>query len=233
MRRVLITVVACFCLFVVGLGFSGSGFSSLSPVFSGSWTSGEEAVVDAAVSEWTSLLTIPQTLSVTFSLSDLGGSTLAETGITSASSGLPLAASTTVTDDASLPLSWNLTNPVSGEYDALSIVEHELGHALGIAYQRNLLYYNDVSIVSGKAYIWGYQLYGSTNAGDLSHLADPNDLMYPYISTGVRTVPSYADLTILSKTYKYTINAVPLPPAALLFASGLAGVAAFRSKFKV
>ena len=230
MRRVLITVAACFCLIAAGPLFPSPALSSIVPVYSGSWTTNEEAVVDAAVAEWTSLLTVTQTLRVTFSLSDLGGSILGETAVTGASSGLPIAASTTITDDMSLPTSWNLTSPVAGQYDVLTVVDHELGHALGIAYQANLDYFSDVSIVSGNAYVWGYRLYGATNAGDLSHVANPIDLMYPYISAGVRTSPSYEDMSILSLTYGYAVKPVALPPAAILFVPGLAVLLAARRR---
>jgi hypothetical protein len=232
MKRVLMTVVACSCLIAAGLAFSSPGLSSIVPVFSGSWTSNEEAVVDAAVAGWTSLLNIPQTLRVTFSLSDLGGSILGETAVTGASSGLPIAAWTTITDDASMPVSWNPNSPAAGQYDVVTIVDHELGHALGIAYQSNLDYYNRVSFVSGNAYVAGYQLYGGANTGDLSHVANPSDLMYPYLSAGARTPPSYEDTSILSLTYGYAASPVALPPAALLFVPGLAFLLAARRSLK-
>ena len=228
MKRLLMTVVACSSLIAAGLAFSSPGLSSIVPVFSGSWTSNEEAVADAAVADWTSLLTIPQTLRVTFSLSDLGGSILGETAVTRSSSGLSIAARTVITDDAGVPISWNLNSPVAGQYDVLTMMDHELGHALGIAYQSNLDYYNDVSLVSGNAYAGGYQLYGTADAGDLSHVANPSDLMYPYLSAGARTSPSLEDASILSSTYGYAVRPAALPPAAILFVPGLAVLLAAR-----
>ena len=212
MRRVCITVAACFCLFAVGLGFAGPGFSSgISYQLSGSWTSDEQLVVDNAVSQWNALLTIPQDLTIGFSKGDL--SNLHAAGVeltTSAASGLPLTALITIANATQYPMSWNPNNPVESQVDVFSVVGHELGHALGFVYEAGLInikYDSAVTYASGNAYIHGYQLY-STDLTGLSHMADPNDLMYGGGALyGVRTVPSLADLQVLSLTYGYTINA--------------------------
>lgn len=225
-----VVVVSCLCVLVVGLAPSGASASSIIAVFEGnSWTSTEKDVIEKAVAEWTSLITISQDLTVTFLFDNLSGSTLAQTGIYLASTGLPTAAFI-VFDTDSLIL-WALAGAQAGFYDALSIAEHELGHALGIAYQSNLLYYDAVTTdSSGTAWVDGYELYASTDYGTMSHLADATDLMYPYISAGVRRSISYADIDILCDVYGYTATAVPLPAPFFMLAAALFGLFGVRKR---
>ncbi len=131
-------------------------------------------------------------------------------------------------------ISWNLNSAASGYYDALSIIEHEIGHALGIAYISSLLYYSEVEEGTDGYYIDGYKIYYKNGMNMnyktnlMSHLADSSDLMYPYTSSGTRNSISSADLDILSSVYGYT--AVPLPASLLFFGPGLAGLFAIRRR---
>jgi hypothetical protein len=228
-RRTLAGIIVWLCiLLAIGLATTEASASLVADFQGGSWTLSEEEVIKEAVAEWTSLLSITQNLTVTFFLANLSGTTLAQTAIYSASAGLPTSA--TITVDTDSWISWSLASAASGFYDALSIVEHELGHALGIAYQSNLLYYYAVTRdASGYAWIDGYALYGSTNAGSLSHLADSADLMYPYISAGVRSSISDADIDILYAVYGYA-ETVPVPASLLLLGCGLAGLCLIRRR---
>jgi hypothetical protein len=235
MKRFLIVLIACFCFFMAGLAPSNSSASIIASYSGSSWSTEEQGVVAAAVSAWSSLLDIAQNLTITFSLADLSGGTLGSTTITSAS-GAKLPTSASITIDTGSWISWNLSSIASSSYDALTLIEHEIGHALGIAYLSSLLYYDAVQYISGYYYIEGYKIYysgnnSSSNINLMSHLADSSDLMYPYLNSGVRIGISDADVDILSDVYGYTVaSAVPLPASLLLFVPGLAGLFAARKR---
>jgi len=195
---------------VAGLAFDGPGYSQIIANFNGSWTSDQQQVVNTAVAQWNALLTIPQELDVFFSIGSISFAypVLGITGIIpdGTSSGFPTHADIRITNDPQYKMSWNLTNYVSGQNDVFSVVEHELGHALGFSYGDALLWDKAITYSSGNAYIQGYQLGALHPDQVLSHLADVSDLMSGFIMGGARVVPSQADLNILSLTYGYTIN---------------------------
>jgi len=133
--------------------------------------------------------------------------------------------------DAAMPASPNLNGAVAGQYDVLSILEQELGHALAIAFQPNLDYNSAVSAVPGNAYAMGSYPSGTFNAGDLSHVTIQGDLTHPYLWSGARMAASYYEnASNLSLAYVYAVKPAALPPALLLFVPGLAVLLAARRK---
>jgi hypothetical protein len=227
-KRTVIAIMLCTCLFLAARPATVS--ASIIANFEGStWTASEENIVNSAISEWTSRLVVSQDLNVYFYLTDLTGSTLGQTQILSFYKTSGLISSASITVDTGSNISWNLSSALSGYYDALTIIAHELGHALGIAY--GLSHYGDpdydshVTVSSGKAYFDGYRLYSTS---DLSHVYDSSDLMYPYLDKSIRRTVSDTDVAILSAAYGYT--PVPLPTALFLIGPGFALIAAARKR---
>ncbi len=238
MKRAVIVVMACCCLFPAVWPVTASA-SSITPVFQGvGWTSGQEDIVGAAITAWTNLLSIPQDIWIYFRLADLAGNTLGQTSNFYVWIPSYLPALATITIDTGAWISWNLGGPVNGQYDALSILTHEVGHAIGFAYvfpdfQNHVTYDGQ-----GNPYFDTYSLYKQSYP---SHLNDANDLMYPYLQSGRRYEPSSADADILHIAFGYpqthsspigneTTPLVPLPAAVFLFAPALAGLAAMRGR---
>jgi hypothetical protein len=226
MKKIFAVVIISFCLFV-GIGRTDLSAYAITAAFLGpSWTVDKETIVNAAIAEWTSCLTLSQDMNLTFDVRSLGGSTLGQTAHLSYYTATELPYSASITIDTRTSISWNLTQTVTGYYDALTIIAHEIGHAIGIAYYFPD-YIENVTYSGSYAYVDGYKLYSTSN---LSHLADSSDLMSPYISAGVRNVPSSADIDILCDIYGYQVkaDAVPLPSAILLLGPGLLTLAGVR-----
>lgn len=232
MKRAAIAISLCSLLFLAAPSATASASMAIDFVGT-SWSDNQKTIVNAAAAEWTSLLDVYQPLTLHLQLADLPGTAL---GLTSAISyyldvpySVPAAA--TITLDTGSWISWNLASALTGYYDALTILAHEMGHALGMAY--GLPSYNDHIVTESDTacFVDGsirYRLYSTSSANFLSHLYDSTDLLYPYLNKGLRLDPSDTDIAILSSAYGYAI--VPLPTALLLFAPCLAAFMAIRRK---
>jgi hypothetical protein len=227
MKRTIVVIIVCFCLFLGAKPVELSASTITSSFLGPGWTPVEESIAYAAITEWTDHLSLPQPVSLYFGLADLGGYTLGQTSNFYEWIPSELPAQATITIDTRSWISWNLASPESGYYDALSILAHEVGHAIGFAdvfpgFQSHVTY-----DASGNPYFDSYPLYKQYSP---SHMNDPNDLMYPYVDTDQRRTPSYGDLDILHIAYGYQI--VPLPATLLLFGPALVGLMAIRRRFK-
>jgi hypothetical protein len=112
-------------------------------------------------------------------------------------------------------------SPAAGANDILSLVFHEMGHALGMSSGIPLAVTetNDGDYDFNSAFLFGGTLAADNRdqANDfLGHLDDPSSLMFPNLSipgsggsVGVRKLPSHADLFAMAAGHNYSILDVP------------------------
>jgi hypothetical protein len=248
MRRV---TKHCFLAgFLFLLSLSTANALSISPWYTDAdpndgktWTAPLKALVDDAIKEWTDRLCKPITIFIDFQFG--GTASLGVTKDFEEDSALHLPLSATIYMNSGNDLSWNLAGPVDGKYDALTVLKHEIGHAIGFTSNyskfKDKVRYTDsngngtydngedkwfeADGVNGKG-VGDYDLYDSRQ----THLATAGDLMYPFLDKNKRFHPSETDLKILHEAFEYPIHPVPEPSTLLLLATGLAGALAVRRK---
>lgn len=115
-------------------------------------------------------------------------------------------------------MSFSADAPPSDKYDFLTLVRHELGHALGFA---------DRLYLEGGQDRWMSRISDNTfDAGGLNvpmradgtHVNLPDDLMHYQLVKGVRKDISATDIAMLSLAYGYT--PIPEPASLTLLAAG-------------
>jgi hypothetical protein len=187
------------------------------------WTAQQQAVVNQAISDWTSRVAFAngnnQHISINFYFTPAGtgpGTYLTqwqytETNIAQFPYSPTITHNVAVNSDY-LPLdSFSVAGPVSGEYDMLTAIEHELGHMMGFAPGA----YFD-SAVSDNKWLSHVTDHDFDPAGlnvplfpDDAHVNVAGDLMFSTLGPGVRRPISDRDLQMLSLAYGYTILPVP------------------------
>jgi hypothetical protein len=186
------------------------------------WTAQQKAVVQQAITDWTSRIAFAdgnnQRISINFYFTSAGtgpGTYLtqwqySETNIAQ----FPY--SPTITHDIAvnsdyLPLdSFSLTGPIIG-YDMLTAMEHELGHMFGFAPGA----YFDSNVSANKwlshvtDHVFDPDGLNVPLFPDDAHVNVPGDLMFSTLGQGERRPISDRDLQMLSLAYGYTILPVP------------------------
>ncbi len=203
------------------------------------WTTSEETVVDEAIQSWTSRILDNQTVNVTldFTNAGTGSSTYLGEAVTSFSetAGTNIypwtpgvtqvihinadAMTTGVGGDMLAFIDQSATVP-SNEFDALSILRHEMGHMMGFTDQ---IYYNNFDTpsqvdkyashvtISGTSAIFdaGGLNIPLDSSTDIVHTSPSGitagDLMNPALPNGTRRDISQIDLNVLHLAYGYQI----------------------------
>ena len=206
-----------------------------------------QAVVDTAIGFWEDLLPDSFEFKISVERAFLGG-TLAFASDFVEASGLPISASMTI-DDGSGGVPWfvddtpdddvefrrgrnpfhavaNRDGAADGAFDLLSVVEHELAHALGFsrfysAFAAHLVDNED----GNRDYVGSTVTARLTGLGGGTHIlpeAHPFDLLNPELQPGHRLSPSPLDLALLRDAFGYSLaparplQTVPEAPASLL-----------------
>lgn len=144
----------------------------------------------------------------------------------------------------------------ANKFDLLTVIKHELGHALGWdgdfqAFRQFMdgLFVGDdkdnqfldgmfgALTLEGDGQAGSLNESPSNNINELSHLDRTiyaNDLMNPLVSAGVRRLQSPLDIAVLGTAYGYVTNLnpahVPEPGTIFIFVIGLAGLGFLRHK---
>jgi hypothetical protein len=207
---------------------SVTGAFTITPTFSGnSWTVPQQFVVYQAITDWTSRLQFPdgnhQDIPITFQLTPVGTQSGAFLAQWQYQGDIPvphpysldIAHIIVINSSFQSVESYSLQGPVVGQYDMLSAIRHELGHALGFvadAYTDNTW----LQHVAGGTFDPG-----GLNVPimeDCAHVNNSTDLMYYALPTGVRRDISDTDVAMLSLGYGYTVVLAPEPASFYLLA---------------
>jgi hypothetical protein len=203
-----------------------------------SWTPDEQTVVQQAITDWTSSLrldgTNKQNITIVFAFSNAGnaqGDYLAEwvgSLVDPANAQTPYSGGVLhtiyVNADFQSQDSWSLATPVPGAglYDMLTVIRHELGHALGFAPGYYTLNGVDrwLSHVSNGVFDPG----GLNVPMDATyaHVNIIGDLMYPVLERDTREDITQTDLAMLSLAYGF--SAAPEPGTLGMLAVAAAGL---------
>lgn len=224
----------------------------------------EAAIVDAAIDGWEQLIVDPFTLTLDigklalptsvgaltrdFRENDLGIPSSATILINDGSGGFPWFVDPTPYDheefnlgEGPFQLLADPDGPANEMFDLLSVLNHELAHALGFSTQYSRFSEN---VVPGPGLFRTYAgdavtatLTPASWGTHLDYHAFPYDLMNPFLTLGERLLPTDFDVAILADAYGYQV--IPPQPPALaepstltLFACGLGCLAWLHLKTK-
>lgn len=195
----------------------------------GTWNATEEQVVNQAITDWENRIRDNQTINVTFDFTNVPSGYLAQwngnySGVPAGTNIYPWTQG--VTHTININTYW--LNPPAGnnnffyfttgsvpanDWDALSTLRHELGHAMGFVPN----FYDD-NIVISPVDKWTSHIVGTTfdpgglnvtMESDLEHTANTgvtaNDLMNAQLVNGIRRGISTTDLQLLEKAYHYAM----------------------------
>lgn len=207
----------------------------------------ERAVVEAAISRWEDLLPGSLVFHVALHTSYLGG-TLAVSSDFVEDNGLPISARITF-DAGSGGIPWFVddtpfddlefragrnpfhavashSGPAAGAFDLLTVMQHELGHALGFSIFYPAFAARVVDAPDGnRTYAGSAVTARLTGAGSGTHVLPeqhPFDLLNPELTPGHRLNPSPLDLALLGDAFAYQVappppvQSVPESPAVVL-----------------
>ena len=221
----------------------------------------ERAVVDAAIGLWEELLPGPLVFNVAIRRGFLGG-TLAISSDFVEQNGLPAGATITF-DDGTGGIPWFVddtplddrefgagdnafhgyarSGAAADGYDLLTVIQHELGHALGFSiFYPAFAAHVDNAPDGNRTYTGATVTARLTGAGGGTHTLPeehPVDLMNPELEAGHRLNPSPLNLALLHDAFGYEVApAQPVdagvdevPEPAALPMAGLAWVIAARA----
>jgi len=227
---------------------------TIAPTFAGAgWDATRQAVVEHAVDDWEAAILDPETVSIDFELQPLGSA--GPLGQWSGSYTLPVGTDvypwtpgvdhTIAINTDIAELWWDPTpaddggDPPFTTWDVLSVVLHEIGHALGFTAG----FYVDDFATAGETDKWGTHITGDppifdaggldvqmAGAANLGHVSDSGatagDLMVTLLPNGTRRGISDTDLSMLELGYGLSVVSVPEPTPSLLLLGGLALLAA-------
>jgi hypothetical protein len=225
----------------------------------------ERAVVEAAISLWEELLPGSLVFNIAIQTGFLGG-TLAVSSNFVEDSGVPTSATITF-DDGTSGIPWFIDEtpfddvefgsgdnpfhgdaagrgPASGAFDLLTVIQHELGHALGFSiFYPAFAAHVENAPDGNRTYTGATVTARLTGAGGGTHILPeehPFDLMNPALEAGHRLNPSPLDLALLHDAFGYDVSpaqpvepapSVPEPPVFLI--TGLAMLVAGRRARKL
>jgi hypothetical protein len=219
-------------------GAASAEMITVTPKFTDDPTATQKALVADAIMEWTSCLFSPQAVNLTlnFTFTDLGKNSGGQTtNLMADGNGNPMSADIKINTNAVMYYGFDLPVPAD-QYDALTAIKHEIGHALGFAggtVASGLGYkkWNDQLTTDGFNVIFdknglNIMMAGPDNAGGRSHL-DPlgslGDLMIPAARMGMRTAPSARDFMMLNKAFGF-YQLCPEPSTLALASIGSLGL---------
>ena len=216
----------------------------------------ERVVIEAAISRWEELLPGALVFNVAIQTGSLGG-TLAFSSNFVEENGVPIGASITF-DDGTGGVPWFVdetpfddlefgaghnpfhgdagsSSPAAGAFDLLTVMQHELGHALGFSIFYPSFAAHVVDAPDGNRTYTGPTVTARlTGAGGGTHTLPEEhlfDLMNPELMAGHRLNPSPLDLALLHDAFGYDVSpaqpvqtAVPEAPALLLMGLAWLGV---------
>jgi hypothetical protein len=211
--------------------------SDFSDSSAGSWTDSQRAVVNQAITNWTSRLSFAgandQDVPIEFYFTSAGtasGSYLAQWQFLIDSS-VPFPYSPGITQFVAINSDYLpsdcfiLDGPAPGKYDMLTVITHELGHALGFA--------SDIYDNWRPHIIQNVFDPGGLNVpmmADGAHVNVAGDLMAPTLGQGVRRSISDTDLSMLAMAYGYSITPAPEPTSLLVLGLGAASLLLHRCR---
>ncbi len=235
MRRSIL-LLTCLLTIVCSIQVYGLNISTTYVGGAGeSWTSIRRGVVEQAVSEWEAMILDDQAVSITFDFVDAGATYLGQwAGQYSAMQGTdmyPWSSELNHTvhvnahymdEGLSHSLFFDPTPDTDGDvpfmdFDALSVIRHEIGHAMGFT----AAFYFDNVFAPDAIDKWGTHIVGNMfDPGDLdiqlasdvniSHVYNGgytlNDLMTPSITNSQRREISRIDMAMLELAYGYFIH---------------------------
>jgi hypothetical protein len=209
-----------------------------------------QAVIDTAIGFWDDLLPDTFAFNVDIGRASFGGLTLARSSDFVELGGRPISATITI-DDGTGAL-WfvddtpaddaefhsgrnpfhaiaNRDGPAAEAFDLLTVVQHELAHAIGFSAFYGAFAAHLVNSDDGNRDYVGSTVTARLTAGSTHILpeAHPFDLMNPELLPGHRLSPSPLDLAVLHDAFGYDfaparpLQTVPEAPASLLMALSL------------
>jgi hypothetical protein len=220
----------------------------------------ERTVVEAAISLWEDLLPGSLVFNIAIRTGFLSG-TLAVSSNFVEDGGVPTSATITF-DDGTSGIPWFIDDtpfddvefgagdnpfhgdaarrgPAAGAFDLLTVIQHELGHALGFSmFYPAFAAHVENAPDGNRTYTGATVTARLTGAGGGTHTLPeehPFDLMNPALEAGHRLNPSPLDLALLHDAFGYDVapaqpvesgHAVPEPP--MLLVAGLAMLAVGR-----
>jgi hypothetical protein len=239
-----IAVAACICLLPSSRVLAD--MLTITPEFTDDPTQLQKDLYADAIKEWTDCLMAPTgepiTLTIKVTFADLGTDTGGGTNNLKAdANGNPMSADMEINTNAVMYYGLGLPVP-NDKFDVLSIMKHEIGHALGFAggsvadglgYEK----WNDQLTVEGTNVIFdkggmNIMMAGPDDANGRSHLDPgtyPNDLMIPVpVQEGQRKAPTGLDFMMLSEAFGYQV--CPEPSTFVVAAFGALGLFGYGTR---
>jgi PEP-CTERM motif len=239
-RRFAPSIWALALVLLVQSGSAWAGTLTIKPDFQGTPTQTQKDLFADAIREWTSCLMGPNGQNVTLTIKvsfmalpagELGGTS----NLKADANGNPMSADIEISNGADMY--FGFAEPVPADkFDALTVMKHEVGHALGFAGGKpedGLGYkkWNDQITAMGTDAIFdknglNVMLDGPvTDANGRSHVDPtkyPNDVMQPELGKGTRRHPSDLDYRMLGKAFGYVV--CPEPSSLVMAGLGVCGV---------
>jgi hypothetical protein len=221
-------------------------------------TGGERSVLDVAIDRWERAVLDPFVLALAVSRIDSDGQIVARTSdFTASQDGRPASACLELGDPEDVPVFVDPTpwlddefldedgdgfvtavpgSPADGQVDLLTVLNHELAHALGFTVFYDAFAARVTQLSDGGRLFTGNRVQVMlTSDGSGTHLdpvRHPRDLLNPVLDPGVRIHISATDLQVLVDAFGYSVTegppaSVPEPPTMLLLS--LAGLLSLLS----